>query len=149
MRSTDMRIRTLLGTLLIAAALSACGGSAAGAPAATPSPTPDLAHRPSTTAAVTILSPTPGEVVHGTSVTVVIGLSGATITPTYSTSVNPHLGHIHLYLDNQLIYMQYSLSQPVPVHPGFQYSLYAEFVASDHLPFTPRDRTPTVLFRVQ
>jgi hypothetical protein len=81
-------------------------------------------------------------------VDVMIGLSGATITKNYSTNINGHEGHIHLYLDNQLIYMNYTLQQNVPVHPGFQYSLYAEFVAADHFPFSPRDRTPTIYFTV-
>jgi hypothetical protein len=135
--------------LIVAALLlSACGGGAAGSPTPTASSTPAHASRPSTDAKVTIISPTPGEVVHGTMVNVVIGLSGATVTRTYSTNITPREGHIHLYLDNQLIYMNYTLQQEVPVHPGLQYSLYAEFVAADHFPFNPRDRTGTVFFSV-
>jgi hypothetical protein len=130
----------------LATVLAACGSTASPSPSA--SATPNPASRPSTTAQVTIVSPTAGEVVHGGQVNVVIGLSGATITKIYSTDVNPHQGHIHLYLDNQLIYMNYTLQQNVPVHPGFQYSLYAEFVASDHFPFAPRDKTATIYFTV-
>jgi len=133
--------------LVAALFISACGGTVAST--STPSATPDLSHRPSTSATVTILSPTNGEVVHGTSVTVKIGLEGAVVTKTYSAVVDPTHGHVHLYLDKQLIYMAYTLQQDVPVHPGFQYSLYAEFVAADHFPFTPRDETPTIQFSVQ
>ena len=100
-------------------------------------------------AKVTILSPVNGVVVHGSSVDVRIGLEGAVVTKAYSTNVSPREGHIHLYLDNQLIYMNYTLQQDVPVHPGFQYSLYAEFVAADHFPFQPRDQTPPIYFSVQ
>jgi hypothetical protein len=131
---------------LLAVLLTACGGTAA---STTSSPTPDLAHRPATSAKVTILAPTNGEVVHGSSVLVKIGLDGATVTKNYSTVVDPMHGHVHLYLDRQLIYMAYTLQQEVPVHPGFQYTLYAEFVAADHFPFQPRDVTPTIQFSVQ
>ena len=55
---------------------------------------------------------------------------------------------MHLYLNNQLIYMQYSLQESVPVHPGVEYAMYAEFVGQDHYPFNPRDVTPTIFFTV-
>jgi len=139
-------MRRLPALALLSLALAACGASTPSV--RTASPTPNLASRPSTQAQVTIISPTPGEVVHGSMVNVVIGLSGATITRLYSTDVNGHEGHVHLYLDNQLIYMNYTLQQDVQVHPGFQYTLYAEFVAADHFPFAPRDKTAPVFFSV-
>jgi hypothetical protein len=142
-----LAMRRLATLIVLAAVLSACGSGTAATPAG--SPTPNLASRPPTSASVTILSPGSGAVVHGSSVNVVIGLSGAVVTKVYSAHVDPHEGHIHLYLDNQLIYMNYTLHQDVPVHPGFQYSLYAEFVAADHFPFNPRDRTATIYFSVQ
>ncbi len=139
-------MRRLAFAVAAAALLAACSGNP---PPSAGTPSPNPAARPATTAQVTIVSPTTGEVVHGSSVNVVIGLAGATITQAYSTNINPHEGHIHLYLDNQLIYMNYTLHQDVPVHPGFQYSLYAEFVAADHFPFQPRDKTPTLFFTVK
>ena len=65
-----------------------------------------------------------------------------------TADITPTKGHVHLYLNNQLIYMQYTLSQPITVKPGLEYSMYAEFVAQDHFPFAPRDVTPTVFFTV-
>lgn len=141
-----MKRHLLVLAATLAVFITACG--ATNPPSASTSPTPNTAHRPSTSAHVTIVSPASGIVIHGSQLNVVIGLSGASITKVYSTNISPTLGHIHLYLDNQLIYMNYTLQQLVPVHPGF-YSLYAEFVAADHFPFSPRDVTPTIYFTVQ
>jgi len=138
-----MRTRAL--TLAGAALLTACGG---GTGTSIPTSTSSAANRPATSAQVSIVSPSPGALIRGNTVHVAIALSGATITRVYSTTITPTLGHIHLYLDNQLIYMNYTLQQDVTVHPGLQYSLYAEFVASDHFPFHPRDVTNTIFFSV-
>ena len=54
---------------------------------------------------------------------------------------------MHLYLDNTLVYMQYSLQQDLPVPPG-THVLRAEFVASDHVPFDPRVWSQSVVFTV-
>ena len=88
------------------------------------------------------------EVVTGSSVHVVINLTGATITNVVTTNIRPDQGHVHLYVDNNLVSMNYSLTQDLPVHPG-TYVLKAEFVASDHFPFDPRVVSPEVLFTVK
>jgi hypothetical protein len=94
------------------------------------------------------VSPTANQVVTGTSLHVVVGLTGATIVTATSTDIRPDQGHIHLYIDNNLVSMNYGTTQDVPAVPG-THVLRAEFVASDHFPFNPRVVTPDVIFTVQ
>jgi hypothetical protein len=145
----------LLTALLVC--VTACGSAAAdggpsgsGTPAATPYPTPSggLGHRPSSPVKIVLTSPTNGEIVHGTSVLVRVSVTGGIVTPTLSADISPTKGHVHLYLNNQLIYMAYTLQQAITVKPGLEYTMYAEFVAQDHFPFDPRDITPTIFFTV-
>jgi hypothetical protein len=96
--------------------------------------------RPSSPAKIAFLSPTNGQAFTGGSVTVPVrlSLSGAHIVDQTTTHITPTTGHVHLYLDNQIVSMNYSLDATVPgVKPG-QHILRAEFVAADHLPFDPR-----------
>ena len=137
-------MRRCVLVILAALTVAACGGTAT--PTATPSLTPATTNRPASDVKVTIVSPTNGEVVHGNMVHVVVTVSGGTVTPSYSTKISPTVGHVHLYMQNQLVYMSYTLSQDLPVSPGLSYALYAEWVAADHFPFSPRDLTPTVVF---
>ena len=142
----------LLTTVLLAA--TACGSVAAdggsGTPGPTPYPTPvgGLGHRPSSPVTITLISPLKGSTVQGTSVLVRVSVTGGEVTATASSDITPTKGHVHLYLNNQLIYMVYTLEESVPVQPGVEYSMYAEFVAQDHFPFSPRDVTPTIFFTV-
>jgi hypothetical protein len=139
----------LLGPIAVAAAiieaLAGCNPSGNSTPTASPSA---LGPRPSSPATVEILSPTSGATVTGTSVHVVLRLTGATIVATTSTNIQPDQGHVHLYVDNVLVSMNYGLEQDLPVHPG-TYVLKAEFVASDHAPFNPRVLSPEVFFTVK
>jgi hypothetical protein len=145
-------ILVLLTAVLVS--VTACGSAAAdggsGTPAPTPYPTPSggLGHRPATPVKITLVAPTSGEVVHGTTLVVRVSITGGVVTQVTTGDITPTKGHVHLYLNNQLIYMQYTLSQPITVKPGLEYSMYAEFVAQDHFPFAPRDVTPTVFFTV-
>jgi hypothetical protein len=132
-------MRSLFCVVTVLIMMCACGSS----PTSTATPTPN-ASRPSSPVKISIISPTNGEVVHGTTLDVVVAISGGEIVKTTSTHISPTQGHIHLYLQNQLIYMAYSLSQVVPVQPGVTYSFHVEFVASDHRPFDPRDVSPTI-----
>lgn len=141
-----MRPKLLLLVAVAAALISACGGNGGGGP--TPTPTPSTANRPSSPATLQITSPTNGQVVTARTVHVVVTLENATVVQTTSTHIQPDQGHVHLYLDNQLIYMAYQLRQDVPVQPG-TYSLKAEFVASDHFPFNPRVWSSVVIFTVR
>jgi hypothetical protein len=143
----------VLTTVLVCVTACASAASADG-PTATPYPTPyptpsgGLGHRPSTPVKITLLSPTNGAVVHGTSVVVRVAVTGGIVTPVTTGDISPTKGHVHLYLNNQLIYMSYTLEQSIPVHPGVEYSMYVEYVAQDHFPFDPRDVTPTIFFTV-
>lgn len=142
-------MRVKLFTLLVAAGviLTACGGGGGGTPSPTPVKTPDAATRPSSPAVLSIVSPTSNQVITGGTLHVMVSLQKAMIVQATSSNIRPDQGHVHLYLDNRLIYMQYSLQQDVPVQPGV-YQLKAEFVASDHFPFSPRVWSPVVIFTV-
>lgn len=143
-------MRRTLVTLAVTVVMvvAACGGGGGGSPSPTAAATPNPATRPASPAVLSITSPSNGQVVTGTTVHVVVSLQNATVVKLTSTHIQPDQGHVHLYLDNQLIYMQYSLQQDVPVHPGV-YSLKAEFVAADHFPFKPRVWSSVVIFTVR
>jgi hypothetical protein len=120
------------------------------APSASPSAAPSSSvtgSRPSSPAVVTIVQPTPNQVVTGSTVHVVIALQNATIVPATTTNIRPDQGHVHLYVDNVLVSMNYGLTQDLPVHPG-TYVLKAEFVAADHAPFDPRVISQQIAFTV-
>ncbi len=104
--------------------------------------------RPASTARLTLVSPTQGESVTGGIVHVVVGLTGATIVSATTTDIRPDQGHIHLYVDNNLVSMNYGTQDDLPVAPG-THVLHVEFVASDHAPFNPRVVSPDVVFTVK
>jgi hypothetical protein len=104
--------------------------------------------RLSSPAQLSLVSPTANQVVHGSTLHVVVALRGATIVAATTTAVRPDQGHIHLYVDNNLVSMNYGTTQDLEVAPG-THILHAEFVASDHYPFDPRVVTPDVVFTVQ
>jgi hypothetical protein len=121
--------------LTLAVVLSECssGTSASSGPTTGPG-----SPRPSSPATVQIVTPTNGEVIHGSTVPVKVKLTGATIVQATSTRIVPTQGHLHLYLDDQIESMNFTTSATIPdVTPGL-HALKVEFVASDHLPFDPR-----------
>jgi len=139
----DIARRILLPVVGLALLAAACSNGAAGAG---DSSTPVA--RPSTTAHLKILSPTNGEVIHGSTVQVRVKLTGAKIVPATTTHIVPDEGHLHVYVDNQIVSMNFSTTDTVEnVEPGM-HVLRVEFVASDHVPFDPRDFT-AVTFEVK
>ena len=141
------------GLILLLVAVGACSSPGSGgfsaepsAPASLVAPTP-AGSRPSSPAIVSVVSPTANQVVTGTSVQVVLSLQNATIVTATTTAITPTTGHVHLYVDNALVSMNYGLTQTLPVHPG-TYILKAEFVAADHAPFDPRVWSSEVFFTV-
>ena len=138
-----------LAVALIALLLAACNGpSASGQSSGAAASTPAASGRPSSPAVVAIVMPTSGETVTGETVHVVLSLTGAQIVSATTTNIRPDQGHVHLYVDNLLVSMNFGLEQDLPVHPG-TYVLKAEFVAADHAPFSPRVWSPEVFFDVK
>lgn len=146
--------RSVIVAVATSLVLAACGGSGGGgADTTTPSAAPAAGSapsgsRPSSPAVVKILQPTDGATVSGPTVHVVVSLKGAEIVAATTTNVVPTQGHLHLYVDNVLVSMNYGTTQDIPVNPG-TYVLKVEFVASDHAPFNPRVWSPQVLFTVK
>jgi len=143
--------RTLFRVALTTAAailLAACTGG----PKPTTSPVHpslgSLGPRPSSTATVTILEPEDGSKITGSTVHIVLKLDGATITTETTVALRPDQGHVHLYVNNALVSMNYGLEQDIPVQPG-TLVLKAEFVAADHAPFNPRVWSGETIFTVQ
>jgi hypothetical protein len=137
-----------IATLVLVTGCSGAAASVAPSVGASASAPTASGSRPSSPAVVTIVSPTSGQSVTGTTVHVAITLTGAKIVSATTTNVQPDQGHIHLYVDNVLVSMNYGLEQDLPVTPG-TYVLKAEFVASDHAPFDPRVWSPEVFFTVK
>jgi hypothetical protein len=135
---------------LVALTIVGCGASSDLAPPASVGPSAPAAsgNRPSSPAVVRIVEPASGATVTGASVHVVLSLTGAAIVSATTTNIQPDQGHVHLYVDNVLVSMNYGLEQDLPVHPG-TYVLKAEFVAADHAPFNPRVWSAEVFFTVK
>ena len=140
------RIRAAAAVLAAIAILVAGCSTPAATSAPSPSATP-LGPRPSSLATVSIVEPADGATVVGTDAHVVLKLTGAKIVTQATTSIRPDEGHVHLYVDNQLVSMNYGLEQDIPVTPG-SHVLRVEFVAADHAPFNPRVASGNVVFTV-
>ena len=134
-----------LAALPIALLLAACAGQPTPTQAL---PSESLLPRPASPAKVEIVQPTANSTVSGTSVHIVLKLTGATIVSQTTTTIQPDQGHLHLYVNNVLVSMNYGLEQDIPVQPG-TIDLKAEFVAADHAPFSPRVWSPDVIFTVR
>jgi hypothetical protein len=132
----------------VVALVAACGGPAATlTPASTPAG-PTLGPRPSSFATVAIVEPAQGSTVIGTTAHVVLNLTGAKIVTETTTTIRPDEGHVHLYVNGQLVSMNYGLEQDIPVTPG-ALVLRAEFVAADHAPYNPRVQSTEIVFTVK
>jgi hypothetical protein len=140
--------RQRLAVATLALALAACGGN----PVVTPSPastgTATLGPRPSSMATVEIVEPAQGATVVGTEAHIVLRLTGAKIVTETTTAIRPDEGHVHLYVNNQIVSMNYGLEQSIPVIKG-TLVLRAEFVAADHAPFNPRVQSGETVFTVK
>jgi hypothetical protein len=124
----------LVAVCAFALLLAACTGNPI---PSQPAPTATLGPRPPSPAKVEIVAPVANSTVSGTSVHVRLKLTGATIVSQTTTDIRPDQGHLHLYVNNVLVSMNYGLEQDIPVQPG-TIDLKAEFVAADHAPFNPR-----------
>lgn len=133
---------------LVLVALGALVVGCAGPATSEPSLPASLGPRPSTTATVEIVQPAPSTTVSGSTVHVVLKLTGARIVPQTSTAIRPDEGHLHLYVNGLLVSMNYGLEQDIPVQPG-TIDIKAEFVAADHAPFSPRVWSQDVVITVR
>jgi hypothetical protein len=132
------RIAALVPLLLIG--LTACGSD-------NKSSAPSAPERPSTSARIQIMAPTPNQET-GPDVTVQVKLIGAKEVPQVSGPIKPDEGHIHVSLDGAVVAMAYGDTQTLKgLSPG-QHSVQVDFVAVDHLPFKNRV-TAAVLFTVK
>jgi hypothetical protein len=148
MMKRSMNLRPI-GAIVLVMAFStlaaACGGGDA-SPSTTPPATASA--RPSSTAELSIVGPKQNQVIHGTTATVDVKLTGATIVSQTSTDLQPDEGHLHVILDDQLVSMTSSTeSELTGLTPG-THLLKVEFVANDHAPFDPRVLA-AVTFEVQ
>jgi hypothetical protein len=144
---TPLRHRLLPRASLAAGALAlALAACAPGQSQATG--VPSLGPRPSSPAHVEIVQPTPSSTLTGTTVHIVLKLTGGTIVSQTTTAIKPDEGHLHLYVDNVLVSMNYGLEQDITI-PAGTHVLKAEFVASDHAPFDPRVWSAETIFTVR
>jgi hypothetical protein len=127
------RIAAVAGASTMLALAGCSSGGGANATASAPAQA-----RPSSTAKLSIESPTDGQKVPGSSVDLKVSLEGARIVQTTSTKLTPDQGHLHVALDGNIVSMTFGLDQEIPgITPG-QHVLRVEFVATDHGPFDPR-----------
>ncbi|HEY1279616.1 MAG TPA: hypothetical protein VGF22_08105 [Acidimicrobiales bacterium] len=138
-----MRRLALVALVVVAVAglVAGCGSDSGGSSAG------GGGKRPSTSARLAIVEPSPNQVV-GPDVTVTLQLQGAKVVPQTTGKLSGTEGHIHLSVDGKLVSMAFTTSQQVTgLAPG-QHSIQAEFVAKDHLPFANRV-VAAVLFTVK
>ena len=97
------------------------------------------APRPASTATLSFRSPKEHQDVDGTELNVVLDLEGGTVVQATTTSIAPSTGHIHILLDGNLVSMTYGTEQIVDLTEvaSGPHTLTAEFVAADHIPFSP------------
>ena len=113
MRHLFGRTTIIAACVFVALTASACSGDgspqpgsgATGATGATGSSPSVSADRPASTAKLAIITPTNGQVVHGTTVQMKVRLKDATIVPATTADIVPDEGHLHVILDDQLISM--------------------------------------------
>jgi hypothetical protein len=143
MNLTRPALRLLIPGLLLALAATGCSGDGTPTHPAVGSTGP----RPSSPATVEIVSPAPSTTVEGDTLHVVLRLNGGILVTQTTTDIRPDEGHVHLYVNNVLVSMNYGLEQDIPIQPGTTV-LKAEFVAADHAPFSPRVWSTEVVFTV-
>jgi hypothetical protein len=109
--------------------LAACSSTAAS--------TASTATRPATPARLEILAPRQGQVV-GPQPTLRLKLSGARLATAAvsATNVPADQGFVHVYVDDKLVSVLYSLTQKLPTLDAGPHTVRVEFVALDHAPFT-------------
>ncbi len=106
-------------------------------PRAVFAPSP-AAVRPTTEASIVFEEPLADTVVTGGEILVVVDVTGGAVAG--AGVDDPDAGHVHLSIDGRLVAMAYEPEMALPIAdlaPG-PHSVEAEYVASDHGPFSPR-----------
>jgi hypothetical protein len=134
--------RVTIAVLAAALVVTACGGASGSTAGGSLTPSgspPNPSTRPSSSAQLQILTPTQGEIIKGApaAVRVRVSLTGAQIVPATTTHITPTQGHLHVYLDGQIVSMNFSTNATVGNVAAGTHTLIVEFVASDHFPFNP------------
>jgi uncharacterized membrane protein len=123
-RSATVVVVTASALILLAACSSTATSSAS-------TPT-----RAATPARLEILAPRQGAVV-GAQPTLRLRLSGARLATAAvsGTNVPADQGFVHVYVDDKLVSVLYSLTQRLPTLDAGAHTVRVEFVAVDHAPF--------------
>jgi hypothetical protein len=103
-----------------------------GPAASTPGP------RPASIATLAFAAPSHGALIAADEVEVVLNLAGGTVIEG-TGAITPDTGHLHVSVDGRLVSMTFGEVQVLDlrsVAPG-THTIEAEFVAADHLPFSP------------
>ena len=129
-----MKRTRIVVLVALALTLAACDSG----PSPTPSPTSSLGSRPSSSAKISIVSPTAGQIVSTKGVIVKVSLEGATLSKQASTNLRPDQGHIHLLVDDRTITLLGSLEVETGPLTAGTHLIQVEFAANDHGPFNPR-----------
>lgn len=140
-RATGLTKRTLRWTLPLVAVGAIVAAVAIGVTSGGSGARP-VRVRPVSTARVQILAPVPDQSIVGTTTDLVIRVVGGRIVPPSQVSgaLRPDEGHLHVFVDGQLISMTSGLRQQLSNLPGGPHLVRVEFVARDHGSF----RTPVV-----
>ncbi|TMK86215.1 MAG: hypothetical protein E6G44_04290 [Actinobacteria bacterium] len=95
--------------------------------------------RPATAARLEILSPRPGEVLHGDPayLDVRVRVDGGRIVPFTSRLLTSDEGHLHVFIDGELEAMTAGLDSRIQIDRTGDHQLEIQFVAVDHAPFDP------------
>ena len=131
-----MKRNIVFAMIACMAALVACGK---GTPQSSNSPTPSGSlTRLTSTGHLTIVSPTPNEVIQGTTLHVKVTLTGARIVSQTTQNVTPDTGHIHVSIDGQVRTFYSGVEYDATgLTPGL-HVVTVEFVMANHVPFNPR-----------
>jgi hypothetical protein len=115
-------------TATAAVLLAACSSTSA---SSAPTPT-----RAATPARLEILAPRSGAVV-GPQPTLRLRLSGARLATAAVSGANvpADQGFVHVYVDDKLVSVLYSLTQRLPTLDAGAHTVRVEFIAVDHSPF--------------
>jgi hypothetical protein len=87
----------------------------------------------STSARIEIVSPADGDTVQSGTVDIVVDISNGVLAKSSSDTEG---GHIHIYVDDEMVSMPYTTDTSVQLEPG-QHTITVEYVDTAHMSFAP------------